>query len=489
MSHRFTHQWPWLNAFPKRHILAVTSTLLLLLVFLLLISATEELNRETQRLRSITVNPPKAPQLVTVDRQAHNTLAAHMQKLQATYFADDAHESPDAQGAAKLAPSAQNTKNLEAKPELDYLRVQKGDTLSDLFAKEGLGGKWVLAVLKTEHGKQLKRIVPGDRLGFALVNETTDASTKKLSLLRYYTSFTNYIEFTADENDRFTSKAHSLNTEILHQYAEGRIENSLFYDANKAGLSEKTIMEFAGLFAWDIDFALDLREGDQFRVLYQQEFYKGNKLRDGDILLAEFTNQGKVFRAIRYEDSVGNVGYYTPEGLSVRKAFIRSPVDFARISSGFNLRRKHPVLHTIRAHRGVDYAAAPGTPIKATGKGKVKFIGRKGGFGKVIILQHGTRYTTLYAHMRAFKRGLRTGSRVKQGQVIGFVGSTGLASGPHLHYEFRVDGVHRDPLRVKLPNAHPIAKKERKAFLKHSQQVLAMLATQQENMQIAINDG
>ena len=215
-------------------------------------------------------------------------------------------------------------------------------------------------------------------------------------------------------------------------------------------------MELADVFGYDIDFALDLRDGDRFSVVYDQLYKDGERLRDGDIIAAEFVNQGRVHRAVRYVDSDGNATYYTPEGESLRKAFIRTPVDFVRISSGFNLGRMHPILNVIRAHKGVDYAASTGTPVRATGDGKVDFVGVKSGYGNVVMLKHGSQYQTVYGHLSRFRPGLSTGARVRQGQVIGYVGKTGLATAPHLHYEFRINGVHKNPITVALPRANPL---------------------------------
>jgi murein DD-endopeptidase MepM/ murein hydrolase activator NlpD len=224
-------------------------------------------------------------------------------------------------------------------------------------------------------------------------------------------------------------------------------------------------MEMAGIFGWDIDFALELRKGDSFKLLYEEHFLDGNKLRNGPILMAEFNNDGKLFKAVRYQTPDGNTSYYDPDdGRNKKRAFIRTPVKFARISSRFTNGRFHPVLKKWRAHRGVDYAAPTGTPIKAAGNGKVIFRGTKGGYGKTVIIQHGTKYTTLYAHLSKYAKSSKKGRTIKQGQIIGYVGKTGLATGPHLHYEFRVNGVHRNPLTVKLPKADPINSKYRKDF-------------------------
>jgi murein DD-endopeptidase MepM/ murein hydrolase activator NlpD len=224
-----------------------------------------------------------------------------------------------------------------------------------------------------------------------------------------------------------------------------------------------------------VDFVLDIRENDEFVVLYEELWQDGSRVKDGEILAAEFVNQGETLRAIRYTDSEGRSDYFSPEGNSMRKAFIRAPVDFTRISSNFNPNRKHPILNKIRAHKGVDYAAPNGTPIKAAGDGKVIFAGRKNGYGNCIILQHGGNITTLYAHMSKFSKDGRVGKRVVQGQVVGYVGATGLATAPHLHYEYRVNGVHRNPRTVKLPQANPVAAKYREDFLAEADAMMSQL--------------
>jgi len=263
--------------------------------------------------------------------------------------------------------------------------------------------------------------------------------------------------------------------EIRTHFVSGDIQNSLYTGAQRAGLSDSKIMELAQIFGWDIDFALDIRKGDQFRVLYEEKYLDGKKIGEGNILAAEFTNNGDTFAAVRYTDSNGDTNYYTPDGRSMRKAFLRSPVDFRRISSGFKPERYHPVLGIKRPHRGTDYAAKTGTPIKASGDGKVIWRGTKGGYGKTIIVQHGGNITTLYAHMSKYNAKVTSGSRVKQGQTIGYVGMTGTATGPHLHYEFRVNGVHKNPMTVKLPDAQPIDKKELAKFKADTSQLIAEL--------------
>ncbi|MFZ2404402.1 MAG: M23 family metallopeptidase, partial [Methylobacter sp.] len=234
------------------------------------------------------------------------------------------------------------------------------------------------------------------------------------------------------------------------------IETSLFLDGLEAGLSKELILQLTEIFAWDIDFATNLRPDDQFTVVYGKKIVDGKETDTDEIIAAEFINQGVSYTAVRYINESGT-SYYTPDGQSMQKAFLSAPVDFIKISSPFSTQRMHPILNRIRAHKGIDYAARTGTPVKSTGDGIVTFSGNKGAYGQVVTIQHNDRYETLYAHMSGFRKGLAIGNHVKQGDVIGYVGQTGLATGPHLHYEFHVDGVYRDPETVKIPHSMPIS--------------------------------
>lgn len=348
--------------------------------------------------------------------------------------------------------------------------VQKGDNLSSLFSRYGLSGQELYKVTLEPLAKDnLRNLLPGETLELRI-----DQKQQSLTELKYAFDMGRTLHLQRDDDGY---NAQIIEPEIEHRtrQATGTINGSLFASAQDAGLSDRTTMALAGIFSWDVDFALDIHEGDAFTVLYEEIYVNGEKYRDGDILAAEFVNQDQTYQAIRYIDPSGHSDYYTPDGHSKRKAFIRTPVEFSRVSSGFNMKRLHPVLNTIRAHKGVDYAAPTGTPIKATGNGKVTFRGVKGGYGNVVIVQHGSSYSTLYGHMSAFGRGIKAGSSVKQGQVIGYVGKSGLASGPHLHYEFRVNGKHRNPLTVALPNANPLPAKYRQAFNLHANQMLARI--------------
>ena len=353
------------------------------------------------------------------------------------------------------------------------VEVNSGDTLSAVFDRQGLGPQEVHAVVNAgEKAKMLNRLRPGQT--FKL-----DIGEGRLKALHYIIDATKTLAFDRTE-DGFETRLIEKELEIRNKYATGTIEGSLYASALKAGLSEPVIMELGGIFGWDVDFALDIRRGDRFKILYEEKYLDGEKYRDGAILAAEFHNRGEVYKAVRFTDPEGRSNYFGADGRSMRKAFLRSPVDFRRISSRFQPERYHPILGKKRPHRGVDYAAATGTPIKAAGDGRIVYRGRKGGYGRTIIVKHGGRYSTLYAHMSRYRGGLGVGSRVRQGQVIGYVGQSGLATGPHLHYEFRVNGVHRNPLTVKLPDAEPIKSAYREQFEKQAQALLSQLDAQGE---------
>ena len=361
-------------------------------------------------------------------------------------------------------------------------KVKSGDSLAKLFKRAGIKPKQLDEMMKSGKAvKQLTRIYPKDTLRIL-----TDDKSNLLGL-RYEIDHESYL-MVERKNGALKANTFKHDIETRTAHASGIIDSSLFLAAQEAGISQNLIMELAGIFGWDIDFVLDIRKGDHFTVVYEELFRNGEKIKDGNILTAEFVNQGKTYQAVRYTNPENNrAEYFTPDGKSMRKAFLRSPVNFTRISSGFTTRRYHPILHKFRSHKGTDYAAKRGTPILASGDGKVIFKGRKGGYGRAIIIQHGTKYSTLYGHLNGYKRGLRVGSKVKQGQTIGFLGSSGLASGPHLHYEFRVNGVHRNPLTVKLPTAKPVPKRYLADFELMTTPILAQLELLTRT-QVALNN-
>jgi murein DD-endopeptidase MepM/ murein hydrolase activator NlpD len=347
------------------------------------------------------------------------------------------------------------------------LTISRGDTLDKLFRKHDLDLGHLSEISKLDEArKRFRKLKPGDQ--FEITHDEGDLVSMYSNL-----SLTNALKIERAESG-FKAEIVERPIEKRKRLAYGTIESSLFESAADAGLSDRVIMNIAGIFAWDVDFVLDIRSGDNYYVQYEEIWQDGEFVMDGEIIAAEFNNNGRTHRAIRFIDDEGHSDYFTPDGHSVRKAFIRAPVDFTRISSNFNPRRRHPILNSIRAHRGVDYAAPRGTPIKAAGDGKVIFRGVKGGYGNTIILQHGGNITTLYAHMSRFA-GARIGSRVRQGQTIGYVGATGLATANHLHYEYRLNGVHRNPRTVKLPQADPIDQRYRQRFLATVEPILQEL--------------
>jgi murein DD-endopeptidase MepM/ murein hydrolase activator NlpD len=335
--------------------------------------------------------------------------------------------------------------------------VKSGDSLALIFSRLSLSPSSLYNLMSL--GKEvsnLKKIQPGQILNFQIADN-------ELLALEYEMSLTNTLKISKEEN-QFKSEVIQIELEKVVKNTSAIIKDSLFLSGKRAGLTDNLIMQLVAIYGWDIDFALDIREGDSFTVIYEEQYKDGIKVSDGPIIAAEFVNRNTPLRAVRYTHEDGRIDYYADNGDAMRKAFLRTPVEFARISSRFNLNRKHPILNTIRAHRGVDYAASTGTPIKATGDGTVVHAGTKGGYGRTVILKHGGTYSTVYAHLHKYAKGVRTGSRVKQGQIIGYVGKSGLATGPHLHYEFRINGVHRNPLTVKLPMVESISKEDLPEF-------------------------
>ncbi len=381
--------------------------------------------------------------------------------------------------------STTTSEDVPAEPEQtwDRFEIKSGDTLSSLFRQAGFNDRLMLSVI---HGKgdaeQLQHLYAGETIAFARGDDG------ELDAIRLERSLLETLEINRAE-DGFHGERVIREPEARITYAEAEIDSSLFGAGQSAGLTDKLTMELAGIFGWDIDFVMDIRKGDRFGVVYEELYLDGEKIDNGRILAANFQNSGRDLAAVLYTDDNGVSGYFTPDGRSMRKAFLRTPVDFARISSHFNLKRKHPVLHKIRAHKGTDYAASPGTPIKAAGDGKIILAGRKGGYGNTVVLQHGNNITTLYAHMKGFARGIRSGKWIKQGQVIGYVGSSGLATGPHLHYEFRLNGAPRNPVTVKLPDAAPIPKAEMARFKAATEQSLAQLDTYRDTARMTLARG
>jgi murein DD-endopeptidase MepM/ murein hydrolase activator NlpD len=351
------------------------------------------------------------------------------------------------------------------------LVIRAGDTVGKRLEAMGVSSDTVSALLNNQIARPvLTTIYPGQRLTLSF-DESND-----LIALEQAMNETQHLFVRKEGPGEYTGEIVDIPVATQVKYAYGKINDSFFMAGKKSGLDDNLILELVNIFSYDIDFALDIRPEDSFALLYEERSVGEKQITPGRILAAEFINQGKTYQAIRFEDNEGHADYYSPDGKSLHKAFLRSPVKFSRISSHFNPGRKHPVLHTVRAHRGVDYAAPTGTPVKASGDGKVIFAGRKSGYGNCVILQHGREYTTLYGHLSRFASQMRVGTSVEQGQTIGYVGMTGLATGPHLHYEFRINGVHHNPLSVKLPTSEPIESKYRDRYLAQAQTLLRQMS-------------
>lgn len=367
-------------------------------------------------------------------------------------------------------PPAVASPLLEAPPAPDWrtVDIQRGQTMGDVFASLGIDSQTLHRVMAgSPRAAAFARIRPGDRFEFLI------PQPGELAGIRFDSGEDSRIELAVTPqgvSEQVTPRA----VERRVRVAAGTVTHSLFGAGEAAGLSDAMVMQLANVFAYDIDFAQDLREGDSFSLVYEEVYRDGERLRDGNVLAASFVNGGHRHVALRYVVD-GQGQYFDASGRPTRKAFLRTPVEFTRISSRFSSARKHPILGRVRAHQGVDYAAPRGTPIKAAGNAKIAFRGWKSGYGNTVVLQHNNQYTTLYGHLSRFADNLRVGSRVGQGQTIGFVGMTGLATAPHLHYEFRVNGVHRDPLSIVLPKADPLVGAQLADFRRLLEPMLAQL--------------
>ncbi len=365
-------------------------------------------------------------------------------------------------------------------PAWRSLTVRSGESLARIFQREGISARALAALMASGAlAARLADLRPGDQLELREEDGT-------LLGFRFRPSQLETLTFSRASGDasRFEAERELRSPTVTERTAQVVIEDALFLAAQKAGLDDRLALALAEIFQWDIDFVLDIRKGDRFELLYEEQSLDGDVIGTGAILAARFVNRGEIFEAVRYEDPAGNGSYYTPEGRSLRKAFLRAPVQFTRISSNFNLRRKHPLWNTARPHRGIDYAAPTGTPVVAAGDGKVVKAARNAPSGNYVVLQHGERYQTKYLHLSRFAKSLKAGQRVKQGQVIGYVGSTGWATGPHLHYEFLVGGAHQNPRTVALPKADPIAPEAKAAFTRLA---LARLAALPSAQRFALN--
>lgn len=357
------------------------------------------------------------------------------------------------------------------------LRIRRGDTLAQLLVRAGLEINSLPQLKKLPEARVLNQLKAGQSIEII-------SKQQQLVELHYDYSATETLHVLLT-GDRLSAQIEQHPLENKVQLIRGQIRSSLYADGIKAGMSQKMVHQLTKIFGWDIDFTQDIQPGDQFNVVTEENWAKGKRLGGGNILAAEFITGGQKFRAFRYVDADGNSNFFNEKGETMRKAFLQAPVDVERITSGFNLRRMHPVLHKIMAHRGIDYAGRVGTPVKAAGDARVESAGFQSTFGNLVVLRHGPRYQTKYAHLSRFARGLKVGQKIRQGEVIGYIGATGRVTGAHLHYEFLVNGTHQNPKSLKLNLAQPLTGKERSRYLA---QIRPLVQQLDKGTSLALND-
>ena len=326
--------------------------------------------------------------------------------------------------------------------------VKNGENLSIIFEDYKVPLNTAYRIFRLDEKKLLSKIRPGDKMRFTYLDE---------NIISIEIGKNPINSLLINLNDGISISEINKEVELIQSFKSGIIKTSFYEAALESDIPDSVIMDFAYIFGWDVDFVFDIREGDSFYLIYETPYSDGEKIKNGDIVAAKFINNGKIYKANRFYTSSNKKEFFDDEGNNLQKAFLRAPLDFAYISSHFNPNRMHPVLHTLRAHNGTDYAARRGSPVRTTGNGTIKYVGRRNGCGNEIVIQHTNDYSTRYCHLDKFQSGIKKGKKVLQGETIGYVGSTGLATGPHLHYEFKIGNKHIDPVKLKLPSAEPIS--------------------------------
>ena len=460
-------QYLVVSHYPRDHIYIAGALcgLILVLLVLPLGGDADGDNGRTEIVLDINLSPELAQPVVTEQEQP-NALAL-----------SDFVITPRAKSQIEVQPIVENVtlwRNIE---------VKSGDNLSAIFSKVGLSDQDLFRVLNSsDEAKVLNQVYPGYQLDFLIPPEG------ELEQLRLLKSPLEGFLFTLNNNNYDVESILNF-PQLRPTFKVGTIADSLFMAGQREQIPAVTIMEMANIFGGVIDFILDPRAGDDFSILYDEKYLDGDFIGHGDILATQYTNQGKTFTAVRYINEEGEAGYYNAEGESMRKAFLRSPLDVFRISSNFNPSRRHPILNTIRAHKGTDYAAPRGTPIRATSDGQVTRASRNGSFGNLVIVKHAGGFETKYAHLSKYANGVKKGKRVRQGDIIGYVGTTGSATGPHLHYEFLMGGVHQNPRTIidKLPKAESIDPAEMDSFRTQTTDLLKRFSELNSTTLITLN--
>lgn len=408
-------------------------------------------------LAGLAVVPGERPAQVSVTLSANDLL-------------QPAAANPDALAGAAVEPDQANEPARADPYWRDYL-VRKGDSLARIFKRHGISMASLHELIRqTEGTEELRLLKPGERLSLAMEEGQLVGLLYEMNPLHQL--------YVSRPRQKMVARTVEHEPDREQRYTQGTIDSeasSLYLAGQRAGLSDRLIHELDSIFQWDISFALELRPGDYFELLYEELWRDGKYIGDGDLLAARFVNMKEEHVAVRYTDQTGQTGYYTPSGHSLKKLFLRDPVHFSRISSHFNLSRLHPIHNRIMPHRGIDYAADKGSPVMASGDGLVTVADYNDASGNYLILEHGSQYTTKYLHLSGFAKGVGRGKRVKQGQVIGYVGATGWATGPHLHYEFLINGIHRNPSTLNLPQAKPVESDEMPRFKVRAEHLLSDL--------------
>ncbi|KTD65244.1 peptidoglycan DD-metalloendopeptidase family protein [Legionella spiritensis] len=365
-----------------------------------------------------------------------------------------------------VIPSTANTEKSEKNWEI--IKTKSGDSLASVFNRLGLSAKTLNDILKDNpHATVLSKLKPNQEIQFLVARQTLEKMILPLTSTQFLVVYRN--------GEHYKSKINTRKMNSHNHFVTATVAGSLYGTAKRHNIPYKLIRQMEEIFNWEINFSRDIRAGDQFTILYKAFYIEDKLVGTGDILAVSYKNHGHVFQAVRHTSRNGQTDYYTPQGTSLKKAFNRYPVRFSHISSTFNLSRYHPVLHYRRAHRGVDLAARIGTPITATGDGRIAIIGRQNGYGNMIKITHNKTYSTIYGHMLKFQKGLSKGDFVKRGQVIGYVGQSGLANGPHCHYEFRINDQPKNPTTIPLPQGESVPGKEMATFKANTNTLLAQL--------------
>ena len=480
-----------LKQFPKPHLLAVTG-LSLTLATVLLFSPGSDGGSGTPRPVKVPSDPVTTPDQADTPAQtihasarssAFSAIPATATPIRDLLDRAGYRDRTRKQGDTQRAPQGTTARSQsEARKPLEWkhFTVESGDSLSRLFKRAGLDDKTMYHVLNGDgETDELTRLQIGKQIEFGFDRDGN------LDALVLRNSRTTKLKATRTE-DGFRTVEVMRDPDIELAFAAGEIQTSFALAANRAGLGRGLRNNLSRLFGWEIDFSRDLRKGDRFGVLYEKQYLDGEMIGYGRILAASFINKGEEYTTALFTHSDGRSAYYAPDGSSMRKAFLRAPVNYRRISSHFDMNRKHPILNRVRPHEGTDFAASPGTPVRASGDGRISFVGRDGGYGRTVRIEHGNDVTTVYSHLRSYRRGVRSGKTVQQGDTIGYVGMSGLATGPHLHYEYRINGRPRNPLRVSLPDAAPVPEDQMDEFRMQAQPLLAQLSDHDETFQIAL---